>query len=108
MRALPENIASGQSNDRACEVFVDQWQYFQVKPEPSWLLLYHDKYNCLFLLIISNVLSFYLFIVYCTGLLGSNVVGLLHPCLTHLLFYVSVCSLAPLNHLDAYVACKYS
>jgi len=45
--------------------------------------------------------------VYCTGLLGSNVVGLLHPNLNHLLFYVSVCNLAPLNHLDAFVACKY-
>ena len=40
MRALPENIARGQSNDRACEVVADQGQYFQVKPEPNWLLLY--------------------------------------------------------------------
>ena len=38
MRALPENIARGQSNDRACEVVADQGQYFQVKPEPNWLL----------------------------------------------------------------------
>ena len=27
MRALPENIARGQSNDRACEVVADQGQY---------------------------------------------------------------------------------
>ena len=40
MRALPENIARGQSNDRACEVIADQGQYFQVKPKPNWLLFY--------------------------------------------------------------------
>ena len=40
MRALPENIARGQSNDRACEVVADQGQYFQVKPELNWLLFY--------------------------------------------------------------------
>ena len=39
MRTLPENIARGQSNDQACEVVADQGQYFQVKPEPNWLLL---------------------------------------------------------------------
>ena len=40
MRALPENIARGQSDDRACEVVADQGQYFQVKPEPNWLLFH--------------------------------------------------------------------
>ena len=40
MRVLPENIARGQSNDRICEIVADQGQYFQVKPEPNWLLLY--------------------------------------------------------------------
>ena len=29
MRALPENIARGQSNDRACEVVADQGQELQ-------------------------------------------------------------------------------
>ena len=33
MKALPENIARGQSNDWAREVVADQGQYFQVKPE---------------------------------------------------------------------------
>ena len=40
MRALPENIGRGQSNGRACEVVADQGQYFQVKPELTWLLFY--------------------------------------------------------------------
>ena len=34
MRALPENITRGQSS------IADQGQYFQVKPEPIWLVLY--------------------------------------------------------------------
>ena len=53
-----------------------------------------------------KLIFFLFFSVYCTGLLGSNVLGLLHSSVTHLLFYVSVCSLAPLNHLDSYVACE--
>ena len=39
MRALPENIARGQSNDQTCKVVADQGQYFQ-KPELNWLLFY--------------------------------------------------------------------
>ena len=77
-------------------------------PPTQWILRILKLRLPNYINLTNNILAYFLlFSVYCTGLLGSNVVGLLHPCLTHLLFYVSVCSLAPLNHLDAYVACKY-
>ena len=60
MMALPENIARDQSNDRACE---DQGQYFQVKPEQNWLLLFVDRTKTLKKLFFIYVSSFFLFSV---------------------------------------------
>ena len=40
MRALPENIALGLQRPRKLGRYYDRRQYFQVKPEPNWLLLY--------------------------------------------------------------------
>ena len=50
--------------------------------------------------------SFFIYLVYCTGLLGSNAFGLLRTLSHDLLFYISVCRLAALVNLDVFVACK--